>query len=636
MKNLRLTLVVFALVALFVLSSCNTAGELPQGPVTPIVPPPGAAATRAAQPTSAAAQPVGTLPPVDIPTAGAPVPVALPQRQPAAQRGQGVYEARCLACHGAAGKGDGPQSQQIVANMGGKFPDLADVAFVRTVKPTDWFNVISNGRLQRGMPPFTSLTAEDRWDVVAYLYTLSIPQDQLDRGKAVYTDKCASCHGATGKSDNTATPDISDASKMVSKSQSDLDAVDAVHRAIANGKGAMPGLAGVSQADRQAAADYVRSLSMDLVKIAAPKGEATIMGSFVNGTPGGKPPGNLPVTLYALSPDGSSLMFTRTLAADAKGQFVFDKLDASTPIMYGLQAEYLKAIYTSEALSFAHGGLTLTAPITVYETTADAATISIAQMHMFFDFVSPGSTTVGVVYVVSNTGDRAYIGSDGLSARFQLPAGATGLRFMDGELGGRYKSLDNGFADTEAVAPGAGTTQVLVSYDLPYDAKKLDLQVPMAYPVKSINVLVPEGGAKLTSPQLTESGTRPTQGGNMVNFVGSDLAAGASLALQLSGAPSASASGTTAPTSQTASPILIVAAALLLVAVAIVAFVWLRQRRQAEGVEEEVQDVEAEQDELLDAIAQLDDDFEAGRIQDKEYRQQRATLKAELQELMTE
>jgi len=519
LKKLRSTLIVFALVALF-LSSCNTAGELPPGPVTPIVPPPGRG--RDAGGTTdlgccAAAR--------GYPDGRRTSAVALPQQQPAAQRGQGVYEARCLACHGAAGKGDGPQSQQIVAGMGGKLPNLAEVAFVRTAKPTDWFNVISNGRLQKGMPPFTSLTADDRWDVVAYLYTLSISQDQLDKGQ-VFT--WTSVPRATARRASPATRprriSLMRAGWPANRHRRpDLDGV------IANGKGTMPGLAGVSQADRQAAADYVRSLSMGLVKLAAPKGEAAIAGSLVNGTPGGKSPGSLPVTLYALSPDGSSLMFTRTLTSDAKGQFVFDKLDASMPIMYGLQAEYLKAIYTSEALSFAHGGLTLTVPITVYETTADASNISIERMHMFLDFVSPGSTTIGVLYILSNTGDRAYIGPDGLSARFQLPAGAAGLSFMDGELGGRYQSVERGFADTEAVAPGTGTTQILVSYNLPYDAKKLDLQVPMAYPVKSINVLVPEGGAKLTSPQLTESGVRPTESGNMVNFVGSNLAAGASL-----------------------------------------------------------------------------------------------------------
>ena len=614
--------IAIALAAVFVLSACNTAGELPQGPVTPIVPPPGAVATR-----SAPVQAAGTVPAPSIPTAGAPVPVTFPQQPPVAQRGQAVYDTRCAACHGASGKGDGPQGQQIVAAMGGKLPNFSDSVYVRSVKPADWFNVISNGRLQRGMPPFTSLTLDDRWDVVAYLYTLSIPQVQLDLGKTVYADKCASCHGATGKSDKSGAPDLSDVSQMA-KSQADLDAV------IAAGKGAMPGFSTLAPTDRQAVADYVRSLSISLTKIVAPKGEASIIGSLVNGTPGGKAPGSLPVMLYALSPDGSNLMYTRTLTSDAGGQFVFDKLDASTPIMYGLQTQYMRATYTSDALTFAHGGLTLTAPITVYETTSDVANIRVEQMHMFFDFVSPGSTTVGQLYIVSNTGDRAYIGSDGLSARFQLPPGATGLRFMDGELGGRYKSVDNGFADTEAVAPGAGTTQILVSYDLAYDGKKLDLKVPMVYPVKSVNVLVPEGGVKLTSQQLTESGTRPTQSGNMANFVGGNLAAGTSLAMQLGGAPSpAAATGATALSGQPASPILLVAAALLLVAVAIVAWVWLRQRRQAEWVEES-EDAETHQDELLNAIAALDDDFEAGRFQEADYRRQRAELKAELKELM--
>jgi mono/diheme cytochrome c family protein len=236
LKNLSLSIIVFAFVAVFVLASCNTAGELPQSLVTPIIPPPGAVATRSAKPTSASAQPVGTMPPVDIPTAAAPVPVSLPQQQPVAQRGQAVYEADCAACHGATGKGDGPQSQQIVIAMGGKLPNFADAAYARSVKPTDWFSVISNGRLQKGMPPFTSLVADDRWDVVAYLYTLSIPQEQVDKGKTVYTDKCALCHGATGKPDAQSAPgvpDLSDASKMADQSQADLDAV------IANGKGAI-------------------------------------------------------------------------------------------------------------------------------------------------------------------------------------------------------------------------------------------------------------------------------------------------------------------------------------------------------------------------------------------------------------
>ena len=351
--------------------------------------------------------------------------------------------------------------------------------------------------------------------------------------------------------------------------------------------------------------------------ITLPTGQSAIVGTLANGTAGANVPVNQPLTLYALTQDGSSILFTRTATSDMGGQFAFDQLDPSPTTLYAIQTQYLKAYYTSEPLTFAHGGVTLTVPITVYETTTDAAAVYVEQMHMFFDFAS-GSTTVGQLFIVSNSGDRAYMGTDGTSLHLPLPPGATNVRFQDGELDGRYQSVSGGFADTEAIAPGVGTAQILVSYDLPYDGKKLDVSLPMAYPVKSVNVLVPDPGPKLTSPQLASAGSRQTQGGNMLNYVGGNLAAGASLALQIS---------------STSTPwVLIASAALLLVAVGIVAFVWLRQQREA--VEEEIEDPAAQQEELLDAIAELDDDFEAGHVAEADYRRQRAELKAELVELM--
>jgi hypothetical protein len=365
--------------------------------------------------------------------------------------------------------------------------------------------------------------------------------------------------------------------------------------------------------------------------VALPTGPASIVGTLVNGTAGASSPAHQPLTLYALTQDGSSILFTRTITSDADGQFVFDQLDPSPTTLYAIQTQYLKAYYTSDALTFAHGGVTLTAPITVYETTTDAAGVSVEQMHMFFDF-APGSTTVGQLFIVSNSGDRAYIGADGISLHLPLPPGATNVHFQDGELGGRYQSTPDGFADTEAVAPGVGTAQILVSCDLPYDGKKLDVNLPTAYPVKSVNVLVPDPGPKLTSSQLTFAGSRQTQVGNMQNYVGGNLAAGANLALQISGAANTTTTGRI-PSGSTSPPwILIASAALLLAAAGIVAFVWLRQQREA--AEEQGQDPAAQREELLDAIAELDDDFEAGRVAEVDYRQQRTELKAELVELM--
>ncbi len=120
----------------------------------------------------------------------------------------------------------------------------------------------------------------------------------------------------------------------------------------------------------------------------------------------------------------------------------------------------------------------------------------------------------------------------------------------------------------------------------------------------------------------------------MQNYVGGSLAAGASLALQISGAANTATTGGISSDSTNPPWVLIASAALLLVAVGIVVFVWLRQRREA--AEEIVEDPEARRAELLNAIAELDDDFEAGHVAEADYRQHRAELKAELVELMKE
>jgi hypothetical protein len=51
---------------------------------------------------------------------------------------------------------------------------------------------------------------------------------------------------------------------------------------------------------------------------------------------------------------------------------------------------------------------------------------------------------------------------------FQLPDGASNLMVKGGSLGGRFVSTSDGFGDTQGIPPGTGT-QILFSYDLPYD-----------------------------------------------------------------------------------------------------------------------------------------------------------------------
>lgn len=360
---------------------------------------------------------------------------------------------------------------------------------------------------------------------------------------------------------------------------------------------------------------------------------AAVVGTLANGTAGASAPNRMPLTLYALDSEASTIMFTRTVTSDVGGRFVLDQLDPSPTIIYAVHVPYQKADYYSDLVTFAHGDLTVTMPITVYETTVDASAVQIEQMHLFFEF-TPGRVVAGQLFIVTNSGDRAYLGAEGTSVRFSLPPNATNVSFEDGAPGGRFQLVAGGFADTEAVTPGVGAAEILVSFELPYDGKKLDLDLTAAYPIRNVNVLVPEGGVMLTSGQLAATGSRDTQNGKMLHFVGGGLAAGQAFALQLSGAPSLEPAGQASTGIGGVSPLLVASAILLLAAAGIVAFVWLRQERATAEPEAEQVDLDAQREEMLDAMAALDDDFEAGQIPEADYRRQRQELKAELVELM--
>jgi hypothetical protein len=85
-------------------------------------------------------------------------------------------------------------------------------------------------------------------------------------------------------------------------------------------------------------------------------------------------------------------------------------------------------------------------------------------------------------------------------AVFTLPAGAANLTLQDGQLGGRYQMVPGGFADTEAIYPGSGDYQVAFSYTLPYEGK-LDFVQSVALNTAATTVLVPNGSVTVQGLQ---------------------------------------------------------------------------------------------------------------------------------------
>jgi mono/diheme cytochrome c family protein len=117
-----------------------------------------------------------------------------PTAKPSAVRGRELFPGNCTGCHGARGAGDGADA----ARAGIKPADFTDVLLMRRETPSDFFDRVTLGHRRRGMPEWTALTPLQRWDLVAYVWTLH--QSAADRAEAkrLWTDRCASCHGAAG------------------------------------------------------------------------------------------------------------------------------------------------------------------------------------------------------------------------------------------------------------------------------------------------------------------------------------------------------------------------------------------------------------------------------------------------------
>jgi mono/diheme cytochrome c family protein len=81
---------------------------------------------------------------------------------PVQEAGERLYQSSCLGCHGADG-----------SNIAGADFGTADFPQSLEEKPDFYFWLLSEGRLDKGMPPFkSSLSEEQRWQVLTYLWSL--------------------------------------------------------------------------------------------------------------------------------------------------------------------------------------------------------------------------------------------------------------------------------------------------------------------------------------------------------------------------------------------------------------------------------------------------------------------------------
>ncbi len=169
---MKLTLGVFLIFTALLFSGCNFSLA------ADVTPPPGFQQ-----------QQVSAVPAV---TTSGPIYPLVP---PDASAGKSIYLEKCAPCHGTTGLGDGPRASDLPNPV----TPIGSLDVAQNAVPSQWFKITTQGNLERFMPPFSSLTDRERWDVVAYMFSLSSIPIPLAQTKAVFLTNCAGCHGEDGQ-----------------------------------------------------------------------------------------------------------------------------------------------------------------------------------------------------------------------------------------------------------------------------------------------------------------------------------------------------------------------------------------------------------------------------------------------------
>ena len=142
-----------------------------------------------------------------------------------------------------------------------KARDFTDADYMRAAAPVDFFATVSGGR--DTMPGFKdTLSDEERWNAVYYLWHFSVADELLAQGKPVYETNCVACHGPEGQG---AIPQAAKFSpEFISKFP---------HHAVlpigVGGQGHHAGLAGSAELDeRWAAIEYARAFALRADEVA--------------------------------------------------------------------------------------------------------------------------------------------------------------------------------------------------------------------------------------------------------------------------------------------------------------------------------------------------------------------------------
>lgn len=539
-----------------------------------------------------------------------------PANNPNVENGKIIYQEKCAPCHGDSGLGDGEQGKQLpvtVVALG--LPEVANQA-----SPAKWYTTVTQGNIDKFMPPFVSLSEQEKWDVVTYAFTLHTTPEQIELGKNLFESNCANCAEQFTNLEN-----------MSAISNADL-------------MGQIKDTFGSSFNDEElsAVASYIRTLTFvsesELIVEATPSAESTpevsdqveaneeaqnIKGQIENRS-GESFPTDFKILLrgfqHGADPNaGTEEFLNEEILVDADGSYGFAN-EIQEGQIYFVQFE-LNGLNYQTAISVVPADATelILPTLVLHEKTDDFSTLQVESLEIFFDLASEETAQIFSVYTVKNTSDKTIvIKLENERIPFiAFPEGATALGFeatQDSEI---FIPTEDGFA----IPPSEKAYGLIAFASIP-NQRKIKIVQPAILDIASATLLLPEG-VKADGNTLLDNGIQAIQNTNFHIYTASGFAKNTSLEFTLSGKPK----GTSENANLLENQNIVLGIGVFGIAL-IFAGVWmyLRNKNEVDTDDSESDD----NDSIMDAIITLDDLHKDGKISNETYQKRRNELKSKL------
>ena len=323
---------------------------------------------------------------------------------------------------------------------------------------------------------------------------------------------------------------------------------------------------------------------------------------------------------------------------DAEGRFTFDGLETGLDFTYVVGIRYEGQLYRSESVSLKSGqtrdDVVLQAGAAGTRATEGAAPpaqvgVHIGQ-HIMAVVLRDDHVEVREILGIRHPGSEPYEGPPSPSGKspyvlhMPLPQGYDNLRGLQGLDTQHIRSDASGLYYMAPLAPG--THRLFYTYALPMPEKLTTLMTRHTLPTQVFDIFVESQHLAATS-ELPFMGRVPIESHMFLHFRGGNLEPNVRHWLQLTRLTNR-ATGML----RTSSYVLIIGMALLAIAIPVVG-VWKNRTPSAPpqpATPDQMRQWQAERIRLLQAIAQLDDEREAGTLDARQHQQQRRTYKRQL------